>query len=105
MTYTKGPWEIREGRLLIHAGRYIIASVHHDEGYHDTHNANLIAAAPDMYEALEVIMPRLETARDEMSFLRTEARREYSATDDAADDADINAVQMARAALILARGE
>ncbi len=57
MKYTKGEWK-KEGNKIIAFGRGIIAvcpSPQHEGVVEFVTNAHLIAAAPDMYEALEQV--------------------------------------------------
>lgn len=77
--HTPGPWQVaaylNDGRIGIYDGDgYRVASVH-DFNYREENKANaaLIAAAPDMYRALEVIASTLD-ALDEMDNLRSIAR-------------------------------
>ena len=66
----------------------------------------LLASHDRLRVALETVTTRLETAREEMAFLRGEAGKELDALADAADDADIAAVGTARKALkLIPKGE
>ena len=74
--HTPGPWVIRETdeyseKLSIQTDEYYVALV--DFSHDQTANARLIAAAPDMMEALESML----MARDTVE--REEARREARA--------------------------
>ena len=62
-------------------------------------NARLITAAPDLLAAMEQLANRLESAVDEMDCLRDQGDIEKSPQDQAAEDADRNAIEIARAAL------
>lgn len=64
MDYTKGPWKvIHEFNVISDTGRIIAACGGHSDNHNveGTYNANiantrLIAAAPDMYEALKDLL-------------------------------------------------
>ncbi len=64
--YTPGEWRAKatdEGHWLIVCNKGLIADVYnHIEGYEA--NAQLIAAAPDMYEALKAIIENRDVTRD-----------------------------------------
>lgn len=53
---TKGPWEVEDKEFVVSGDRAIatVGGVFLIEG--DKENANLIAAAPDLLEALQVIL-------------------------------------------------
>ncbi len=58
MNYTKGEWKIRAietGHILVYCDSGLIADVYNNINGYEA-NANLIAAAPDMYEALKFII-------------------------------------------------
>lgn len=65
--FTPGPWDKFDliiGRMIDNRHRYTsIASIYESEpGYdgEDKANANLIAAAPDLYEALELVYNQMD---------------------------------------------
>ena len=57
MNYTKGEWKSDQFRQVVSESKVIcfIGLRGHIEDDEDASNANLIAAAPDMYEALKAI--------------------------------------------------
>ena len=72
-------------------------------------NAELIVRAvnahDDLYAACRRLADRLETAHTEIEILREEAEREVASLDEAADEADVQAIAEARALLAKADGK
>lgn len=54
MKHTKGPWRVHGG--VINSNTREVASIPDFNSKHDLGNAHLIAAAPEMLEALELIL-------------------------------------------------
>ena len=80
--HTKGPWRVVapkdglniEGHAVtadLHTGRYVIAEMRGPISFdEDWANAHLIAAAPDMLEALELAVSTIEKDNPEIRFLK-----------------------------------
>ena len=69
MSHTKGPWHMASNandKICVWFGASLIAKVEHFPHEGATTNANLIAAAPEMLEALEKIRPLLEASDGEV---------------------------------------
>jgi hypothetical protein len=71
-TFTPGPW--RRAKLVIHTRGFVIANVLHElepqsvgNSLEVTANADLIAAAPELYEALRKMLRYSETTDDTSS--------------------------------------
>ncbi len=62
--FTKGPWKITESKLqnkiIIEGDNYVISDVNDPTMNEDIANAHLIAAAPEMYEALLYLIPLIK---------------------------------------------
>jgi hypothetical protein len=60
--HTPGPWRVEHGRTVqIHGGNHWIATLKCGScPAHEIGNARLIAAAPEMYEALRAIVDDLQ---------------------------------------------
>jgi hypothetical protein len=66
VTHTPGPWRIRENArhdvdecdLSICGDIWVLADIHGPQYEHQRYNARLIAAAPDLLEALEKLHER-----------------------------------------------
>lgn len=59
--HTPGPWEWRIGNWLYGQGEMILWYTTDDDGIHArTPDARLIAAAPDLLEALKDVLARIE---------------------------------------------
>lgn len=57
--FTAGPWQINAGEVVVAGSRQVVATVKWGDCWHDDvddANARLIAAAPELYEALNAIM-------------------------------------------------
>lgn len=105
MSYTKGPWFVT-GRMTLYVEARIgggliqevaaVGPTEADGGYGETQraNANLMAAAPCLLEALEYAMPYLEAC---IPSPRNGVNSDGSV--------DINAIDRARAAIAKAKGE
>lgn len=86
--FTPGPWRKATGitYCAVRSDEGVIADMRLVDGYYNTFDASLIAAAPELYEALEFAAKTLErTANDNLD--------------------GRNAATQARAALAKARGE
>lgn len=92
--HTPGPWKYdfqsvdREWAIVTNPYGLIVANVNADS--RQTANARLIAAAPDLLEALEQIMPSIE---DNDSITASQIRHVYA-----------DALNAARAAIAKAKG-
>ena len=104
MGHTKGPWRVDHcsygEEIWNHEGRYV-ADLKHGEGTGaetTAANANLIAAAPDLLEALERTAEYLEEAhQSDIDF--------DHAGDDPAECTYCQALKQAQAAIAKAKGE
>jgi hypothetical protein len=57
--FTEGPWKSKVGqRVEVYGGGFLLLSMSGGELQRDLANAHLIAAAPDMYEALSYLLER-----------------------------------------------
>lgn len=98
--FTPGPWEV----MLGHGGRWFIRVVKHSTPYiaeqmdsTNPANADLIAAAPDLYAALEKCARALRHYEHVFNQLYDGATRSYPA--------GVDAEKLAMAVLAKARGE
>jgi hypothetical protein len=85
MNYTKGEWKIREvlfKNFLIVVNDKNIACVYPTDDKNSEFNANLIAAAPDMYEALKALEARMQDIVFEMKLLDGKNRDCLDATNE-----------------------
>jgi hypothetical protein len=110
MTHTPGPWEIEQIGVAttINGNGGIVAEVYSDTGNQQEEDANarLIAAAPDMLEALKA----LEEVSQQLAWVShlasvPERRNEYLAEASKADEMNDRAVDMRRAAIAKAEGK
>lgn len=85
MSHTPGPWKV-DRPYIRGTGRAIVSIESWCDEVEDAANARLIAAAPELYEALEAAYMVLKPQKSRFE--------EY-----------VNAVTLARAALAKARGE
>lgn len=63
--FTPGPWDVEEmpsGRVTVTAGQFFICGDENSYGVIDA-NAHLIAAAPELYEALETAIEEIKHLR------------------------------------------
>ena len=77
-THTKGPWNCNSGRIYGTSTEYPIAEIFdiYIEGEEAKANASLIAAAPDLLEALEWVIQHAPAgaARDRVQRIIAKAR-------------------------------
>jgi hypothetical protein len=102
MAHTQGPWRIGEprdgfiGNVLADNPRRLLAQVTVQDGEQTLANAMLIAAAPDMLDALEAVIDDLEGYIDEAV--------DHFASDEWIDGARAR-LRMAQMAIAKAKGE
>lgn len=107
--FTQGEWSISHDNDLV--GEYInVGMAQLYNSYHDTeqseqnaHDANLIAAAPDMYRMIESLQSELSFAISEINTLRS--KDVNSQTETQPELWDEESVYMAEKLLAKARGE
>jgi hypothetical protein len=96
MSHTPGPWEARWPKfdaLILDAAERVIASVSFND-HADTEceaNAHLLAAAPELLDALKNLIPLAEYAPDELGTAKEAAEAK-------------NQIELARVAIAKAEG-